>query len=80
MATVSDEDRQWRHHAAAMCPRRCLLVLVGRQVVLVAAQSVSLGEIRQRPSHVCHVVAEQDGERGRIEIQVSRTVKSGTVD
>jgi len=77
VATVSDEDRQWRHHAAAMCPRRCLLARVGRQLLLAGAQSLSLGEVRRRRSHMCHVVAEQDGERGRIEIQVSGTLQSG---
>jgi len=75
--TAADEDRQSSQHAAADRLRRCLLVRVGRQLVLVGGQSVSLGEIRQRRSHVCNVVAEQDGERGRTEIQVSGTVQSG---
>jgi len=77
MPTVADGDRQSSQHAAAGCLRRCLLVRVGRQLVLVGGQSLSLGDIRQQRSYVCDVVAEQDGERGRVEIQVSGTVQSG---
>jgi len=76
MPTVADGARQSSQHAAAGCLRRCLLVRVGRQLVLVGGQSLSLGDIRQQRSYVCDVVAEQDGERGRIKIQVSGTVQS----
>ena len=76
MPTVADGARQSSQHAAAGCLRRCLLVRVGRQLVLVGGQSLSLGDIRQQRSYVCDVIAEQDGERGRIKIQVSGTVQS----
>jgi len=76
MPTVADGDRQPSQHAAAGCLRRCLLVRVGRQLVLVGGQLLSLGDIRQQRSYVCDIVAEQDGERGRVEIQVSGTVQS----
>ena len=43
----------------------------------MGGQLLSLGDIRQQRSYVCDVVAKQNGERGRTQIQVSGTVQSG---